>query len=201
MNFSSKSNQTPQITRIQSFPSRPSSNFKSLVTTLPVDYPLPPACSESIDHYVLHFSEDAFHYTYRVHAGAYAVFEIFNEHSDWAQCNGVYFFSDKHELLWHVVVESIIYPEETDLCCRPMEMWLLTSDSVFYFGHHGSVESYDPRARMDPALWHAALGRWQQAIDVLKRLKLGLNTCSMMNSMTVLHYAAMEGEVRAKSYH
>jgi Ankyrin repeats (3 copies) len=130
-----------------------------------------------------------------VHAGAYAVFEIFNEHSDWAQCNGIYFFSSSHELLWHAVVDSIMYPEETDLCCRPMELWLMTSESVFYFGPHGHVESYDPVARMDPALWHAAMGRGEEAVHHLKKLRLGINTRSMMNNMTALHYAAMEGEV------
>ena len=144
---------------------------------------------------------------YRVHAGVFAVVEFHNttgeeDGGDLDAFNGIYFFtsSTPQRMLRHMQPAPFQFETETDMCFLPMEMWLLADHCIWYFGPHRlnteKEKLANPSEKLAPALWLAFNGHCAKALEYLIDRSIGINTPSLvLNKKTVLHHAAMGGDV------
>jgi hypothetical protein len=128
---------------------------------------------------------------YPVHKGVYALMEFFSNQD----MNGLYFFTTTDQrMLRHINLPG--RANTAHMCTRPMEMWIMVDPSIYYFGHdNGPTHLATPSERVDPALWHALFRRPNEAIEYLQNSRIDINTTSLVGKYTVLHYAAMSGDV------
>jgi ankyrin repeat protein len=135
-----------------------------------------------------------------VHAGVYGVVETFSRSFDngISHNDGVYFFSHKDGGMLRHFRTKLIEPRNS--CCvlsRPMELWLLTTCGVEYFGPSCSARLDAVEEKMDPALWMAGQGDAAGAIEFMQDLGAPLYTPSLISERNLLHYAAKEGHIAA----
>ena len=200
------------ITGIYSMPCRPcdSSMFNIQCTRLPEDYPLPipepaPALTNklAIDYFALEVYTAKSTQLYRVHDGVFAVMEFYE--TDISTCdadefNGIYFFATEapQRMLRHMHPAPFLSHRETDICFLPMEIWLLAHHRIWYFGPNTAttVNLAEEDERVDPALWLTYFGRAGEAVKYIHDHSIGINTTSLSQDKTMMHYAAMGGDVQ-----
>jgi ankyrin repeat protein len=117
---------------------------------------------------------------------------------DMEQRSGIYFFRNSGgratKLLRHILIGVI--PAQTSMIVRPMEMWMLTEETVLYFGPSCDTLPLTLAGRIDRALWYAGAGKAKTAMRFL--LKVGatdINTHCITGHMTVLHMAAFQNQL------
>jgi hypothetical protein len=82
-----------------------------------------------------------------------------------------------------------------------MEMWLLADHCIWYFGpqDNKNTEGYrlaGSSEKLTPALWLAHHGHYTKTLEYLRDRSIGINTRGLtVNRKTVLHHAAMGGDV------
>ena len=198
-------------TGVYSMPCRPCnpSLFNIQCTRLPANYPMPrPENNVSLltdrlamDYFELELYASRSVNQHRVHAGVFAVVEFYNS-SMMDSFNGIYFFTTAapQRMLRHIQPAPFPYEMETDMCFLPMEMWLLADHGIWYFGPHHDDDTQmlhlaRPNEKIAPALWFAYYGRGPEALAYMKDRSIGINSCDLAKDKTVLHYAAMGGDV------
>jgi len=131
---------------------------------------------------------------YVVHKSVYAVIE-FSESID---RSGVFFFATgSNRMLRYMQCPDVLTASsETDICFRSMEMWFLTGYRIFYYGPgNPPAQIASPAERVSPALWLAFQGDLNGVMQYLRDYNLDINTADLKCRQTVLHYAAMGGDV------
>lgn len=194
-----------------SFPARPCDGFgakivrtEEWVDPIPVSHDQHAALVDRVigKRVVPDFSHDrACKYKFfPVHAGVYGVVETFplsfdngNSHND-----GIYFFSHKDgSMLRHFRTSIIDTSNNCFVLSRPMELWLLTTTGVEYFGPSCGARLDAMEEKIDPALWMAGQGDAAGAIKFMRDLGAPLHTPSLISERNLLHYAAKEGHTAA----
>jgi hypothetical protein len=162
-----------------------------------------------------------------VHGGVVAIAEFFTgvcgSPSADNDRGGVYFFScHDGRMLRHMDVYGYMWsPKRFFMQCAPKQIWIYNSEHLHrYCYKEMSPESNVPRLALvtelvDPALWLAGSGDATGAIALMEQILmdfhgapsfnrmimeipgLALNSCSLSSHRSMLHYAAMEGHVKA----
>ena len=202
------------VTGIYSMPCRPCdpSLFGIQCTRLPEDYPLPMPESPpfltntlAVDYFALDLYTTKSTQSYRVHDGVFAVMEFYETDSacDADEFNGIYFFTSEtpQRMLRHMQPAPFLSHKETDVCFLPMEMWLLAHHYIWYYGPTNTTTASQlslagPGKRIDPALWMAYMGRGGEAVEYIHDHSIDINTPSLSQNRTLLHHAAMGGDVQ-----
>ncbi len=147
------------------------------------------------------FDKGAKYNYFPVHAGVFAVTEVFTgvfDYSEEVSASGIYFFAyHGRKMLRHLMCSNIGLYSTRVIISRPMELWVLTCSGVNYFGfsRRDDVFREDSIAeRLDPAFWMAGTGDMQGAVDLFHSAKAQLEQTSLIAGWTLLHYAAMEGD-------
>ena len=144
---------------------------------------------------ILTNQHDCRYYFQYIHEGAFAVIEV--AAWDMEQRNGIYFFDQRQgkatRMLRHILIGEC--PAPTTMIIRPMEMWMLTEESVIYFGPSCDGLPLSISGRMDWPLWLAGNGKIKKAMQVLKHLGVSdINTPSVTGKMTLLHIATLHDQ-------
>ena len=140
---------------------------------------------------------DCRHYVQHIHKSVLAIIEM--PAWDMEQRSGIYFFRNSGgratKLLRHILVGVI--PANTSMIVRPMEMWMLTEETVLYFGPSCDALPLTLAGRIDRALWYAGVGKAKTAMRFLLRVGADINAHCITGDMTVLHMAVFQNQLAA----
>jgi hypothetical protein len=131
---------------------------------------------------------------YVVHKSVYAIME----YTETVERESIYFFcANSHRLLRQMRFPCCLQSADTtDICFLPMEMWVTTCGDIFYYGpDNKEVEPAPPESRIVQAQWDALGGKTEDVLSYLRENNLDINTPSVSFELTVLHNAALAGQV------
>jgi hypothetical protein len=178
-------------------------SFNKTLTHLPIDFPevFAPDVDDGLVELILNrklipeLSGSSSHLFRHIHKNAFAILES----TGIGMAGSIYLMSSRNPLepqfLRHMVCACMDNFVDNDLCSAPQRMWLMTSESIFFFGPRVGGkrllcdQTNNKIGRMTPALWMAFKGDAAGAIDFMKTtIELDINTPSLMNGRPLIYF-------------
>lgn len=147
---------------------------------------------------------------FHVHGGAFAVIAHYSDRriDPIEATSGVYYFAyDECRMLAHQTIHWSTSAYNNAIQSRPGKLWLLTEDWLLHYQcdplrdeeevEEGRITLSERVEQMDPCLFMASQGNTKgvlQFID-LQMKGMSINTQTIFNKRTILHYAARNGMV------